>query len=109
MRIRHGSSHDFGWQSSHSVDLAGWQAKWLPLKFGYHDIMRRSPILIHWHALKEVHMPAADRFLIQVSHSVNNIIKNTRNYTTLTNCKITVLGRSLASSNAAALIFRLSV
>ena len=21
------SSHDFGWQSSHSVDLAGWQAK----------------------------------------------------------------------------------
>ena len=26
MRIRH-SSHDFGWQSSHSVDLAGWQAK----------------------------------------------------------------------------------
>ena len=35
MRIRH-SSHDFGWQSSHSVDLAGWQAKmasieiWIP-------------------------------------------------------------------------------
>ena len=33
--IRH-SSHDFGWQSSHSVDLAGWQAKmasieiWIP-------------------------------------------------------------------------------
>ena len=26
VRIRH-SSHDFGWQSSHSVDLAGWQAK----------------------------------------------------------------------------------
>ena len=25
-RICH-SSHDFGWQSSHSVDLAGWQAK----------------------------------------------------------------------------------
>ena len=23
----HSSSHDFGWQSSHSVDLAGWQAK----------------------------------------------------------------------------------
>ena len=35
VRIRH-SSHDFGWQSSHSLDLAGWQAKmasieiWIP-------------------------------------------------------------------------------
>ena len=35
VRIRH-SSHDFGWQSSHSVDLAGWLAKmaciesWIP-------------------------------------------------------------------------------
>ena len=35
VRIRH-SSHYFGWQSSHSVDLAGWQAKmasdeiWIP-------------------------------------------------------------------------------
>ena len=35
VRIRH-SSHAFGWQSSHSVDLAGWQAKmasidiWIP-------------------------------------------------------------------------------
>ena len=35
VRIRH-SSHHFGWQSSHSVDLAGWQAKmasieiWIP-------------------------------------------------------------------------------
>ena len=26
VRTRH-SSHDFGWQSSHSVDIAGWQAK----------------------------------------------------------------------------------
>ena len=26
VRIRH-SSHDFGWQSRHSVDLAGWQTK----------------------------------------------------------------------------------
>ena len=26
VRIHH-RSHDFGWQSSHSVDLAGWQAK----------------------------------------------------------------------------------
>ena len=46
VRIRY-SSHDLGWQSSHSVDLAGWQAKlkWLPLKFGYHDVMRTSPIV----------------------------------------------------------------
>ena len=35
VRVRH-SSHDFGWQASHSVDLAGWQAKmasieiWIP-------------------------------------------------------------------------------
>ena len=35
VRIRHGS-HGFGWQSSHSVDRAGWQAKmasieiWIP-------------------------------------------------------------------------------
>ena len=35
VRIRH-SSHDFRWQSSHSVDLPGWQAKmasietWIP-------------------------------------------------------------------------------
>ena len=35
VRIRP-SSHDFGWQSSHSADLAGWQAKmasieiWIP-------------------------------------------------------------------------------
>ena len=35
VRIPH-SSHDFGWQSSHSVDLAGWQGKmtsieiWIP-------------------------------------------------------------------------------
>ena len=36
VRTRHHGSHDFGWQSSHSVDLAGWQAKmasieiWIP-------------------------------------------------------------------------------
>ena len=35
VRLRH-SSHDFGWQSNHSVDLAGWKAKmasieiWIP-------------------------------------------------------------------------------
>ena len=38
------SFHDFATQSSHSVDLAGWQAKWLPLKSGYHDEMCTSPI-----------------------------------------------------------------
>ena len=32
VRIRH-SSHDFGWQSSHSVDLAGWQAKMASIEF----------------------------------------------------------------------------
>ena len=42
VRIRH-SSHDFGWQSSHSVDLAGWQAK-MASKFGYYDVMRTRPI-----------------------------------------------------------------
>ena len=31
VRIRH-SSHDFGWQSSHSVDLAGCQAKMASVK-----------------------------------------------------------------------------
>ena len=31
VRIRH-SSHNFGWQSSHSVDLAGWQAKMASIK-----------------------------------------------------------------------------
>ena len=33
VRIRH-SSHDFGWQSSHSVDLAGWQAKMASIESG---------------------------------------------------------------------------
>ena len=32
VRIRH-SSHDFGWQSSHSVDLTGWQAKMASIEF----------------------------------------------------------------------------
>ena len=47
VRIRH-SSHDFGWQSSHSVDLAGWQAKmasieiWIPWRNAHkpHCIIR---------------------------------------------------------------------
>ena len=40
VRISH-SSHDFWWQSSHSVDLAGWQAKmacieiWIPSPSGF--------------------------------------------------------------------------
>ena len=47
VRIRH-SSHDFGWQSSHSVDHAGWQAKmafieiWIPWRNAHkqhcHDV-----------------------------------------------------------------------
>ena len=32
VRIRH-TSHDFGWQSSHSVDLTGWQAKMASIAF----------------------------------------------------------------------------
>ena len=32
VRIRH-TSHDFGWQSSHSVDLAGRQAKMASIEF----------------------------------------------------------------------------
>ena len=47
VRIRH-SSHDFGWQSSHSVDLAGWQAKlasieiWIPWRHGYKPHLGQS-------------------------------------------------------------------
>ena len=43
VRIRH-SSHDFGWQSSYSVDLAGWQAKmasieiWIPWRNAHKPI-----------------------------------------------------------------------
>ena len=44
VRIRH-SSYDLGCQSSHSVDLAGWQAKMASINFGYHDVMRTSPIV----------------------------------------------------------------
>ena len=53
VRIRH-SSHDFGWQCSHSVVSLGGKPKWLPLKFGYHDVMRTNPIEwsggVFWHA-----------------------------------------------------------
>ena len=48
VRIRH-SSHGFGWQSSHSVDSLGGKPKRLPLKFGYHDVMRTSPIQCSHH------------------------------------------------------------
>ena len=61
----HHSSHDFGWQSSHSVDLAGWQAKmhmasidiWIAWRYAHkphclflavfchHDII---PVQWHW-------------------------------------------------------------
>ena len=45
VRIRR-SSHDFGWQSSHSLDLAGWHGKMASIEnfAGYHDVMRTSPI-----------------------------------------------------------------
>ena len=45
VRIRH-SSHDFGWQSSHSVDLAGWQAK-----------MASIEIWIPWRNAHKPHLP----------------------------------------------------
>ena len=46
VRMRH-RSHHFATKPSHSVDRAGWHArkpKWLPLNFGYYDVMRTSPI-----------------------------------------------------------------
>ena len=51
VRIRH-SSHDFGWQSGHSVDLAGWQAK-----------MASIEIWIPW---RNAHKPHANQCLIVV-------------------------------------------
>ena len=51
VRIRH-SSHVFGWQSSHFVDLAGWQAKmasieiWIPWRNAHKPhLYPRSPFL----------------------------------------------------------------
>ena len=36
------------------IELGG-KPKWLQLKFGYHDVMRVSPItLTFWHAQKEI-------------------------------------------------------
>ena len=46
VRIRH-SSHDFGWQSSLLWISLGGKPKWLPLKFGYHDEMRTSPLRVN--------------------------------------------------------------
>ena len=45
VRIRH-SSHHFGWQSSHSVDLAGWQAKMASIEIW---IPWRNAHKPHWH------------------------------------------------------------
>ena len=51
VRIRH-SSHDFGWQSSHSVDLAGWQAKmasieiWIPWRNAHKPHWNPSKIMM---------------------------------------------------------------
>ena len=64
MRIRH-SSHDFGWQSSHSEDLAGWQAKISPGKFpiGMHGPRVRRAWLWAlwpwWQALKMAYRTSA--------------------------------------------------
>ena len=41
----HHHSHHFATQSSHFVDKAGWQIKWLPLNCGYYDAMRTAPIV----------------------------------------------------------------
>ena len=41
--IRH-SSHDFGSPVILWISLGG-KPKWLPLKFGYHDVMHTSPIV----------------------------------------------------------------
>ena len=43
VRIRH-RSHEFGWQSVILWISLGGKPKWLPLKFGYHDVIRTSPI-----------------------------------------------------------------
>ena len=45
VRIHH-SSHDFGWQSSHSVDLTGWQAKMASIEIW---IPWRNAHKPHWH------------------------------------------------------------
>ena len=51
VRIRH-SSHDFGWQSSYSVDLAGWQAKmasieiWIPWRNAHKPLSCSSSSLV---------------------------------------------------------------
>ena len=44
VRIRH-SSHHFGWQSSHSVDLAGWQGKMASIEI---CIPWRNAYKPHW-------------------------------------------------------------
>ena len=30
--------------ASQSLDTAGWQEKWIPLNFGFNDVMRTAPI-----------------------------------------------------------------
>ena len=46
--IRH-SSHDFGWQSSHSVDLAGWQAKMASIEIWIPWCNAHKPHSLHAH------------------------------------------------------------
>ena len=43
VRIRH-SIRGICHPASQSLDTAGWQEKWLPLNFGFNDVMRTAPI-----------------------------------------------------------------
>ena len=47
VRIRH-SSHGFGGSPVILWISLGGKPKWLPLKFGYHDVMRTRPISSHF-------------------------------------------------------------
>ena len=58
VRIRH-HSHDFGWQSSHSVDLAGWQAK-----------MASIEIWIPWHNAHKPHNSIAHGRDVALMHDM---------------------------------------
>ena len=33
------------WLASHFVDTAGWHTKWLPLNFGFNEVIRTAPIV----------------------------------------------------------------
>ena len=56
VRIRHHSSHDFGRQSSHSVDLAGWQAKMASIEIWIPWLNAHKP---HWLGDSTLHIMSA--------------------------------------------------